>query len=731
VHQFSILRRRHQAAQTDQQLTKPPPPKNKTNMKLNLVLIPVNSPEKGVDDVRAKLGSEFPAFFENLSRTSHSISGDESKGSLAIELAKKQASAIKELTGESRAKAEKNLINMAAMLQTDPLRQDEAHDLINDCLGHKLTAIKKAVRVARSKILDEMNGNASPAHSKSSLPQVGVPSGKSPIPKLPAVIKLPNEPFTTFGDTAKVLFPAMVRQGNYYRQGPCVCIVQNLNSSHELHPVDPDEFRSLAEKLGPKLVRENWGPMGGIQQHPANMKQDDAKVLLKAAEKQMLSNVRGLVSFPVLTVKDNKAHPHLEGYDEHSEILVKPRQTLPPLPPLADAVNTLDTLFKDFSFQAPSDKSRALSMFLTMALTTGKVMQTEVPMFYIEADKSATGKGYMVDLLAAIFDLDISYVLKHEGRGAGGQDESFYAALARGNPLVLFDNWRGKLESAALESYMTARSGLVSIRLPYQEYRSVDPRYYTLALTSNGCELTPDQANRTIFIRLRKQPDGYPFQNFPEGSLLEHVRANSRKYLAAVYAIASEWINAGCPTTKASYNAYTVWARSLDWIVQNILKLPPLLDKMEEEKKRVASPAMTFLRQLAIAVANRKKLGAVYKATGLVEVAFEAGIPIPGLRMVDDDTAAKKVVGMVMGRLFPADEEVATVTVDVFKVTRFQKTIQRKDGSGGSFPSNDYVFEPDSPDESLPPVSTPPPAPVTPPPAVPVSSNSEEIESTD
>jgi len=126
-------------------------------MKLNLVLIPVNSPEKGVDDVRAKLGSEFPAFFENLSRTSHSMAGDESKGSLAIELVKKQAGAMKELTGESRAKAEKNLINMAAMLQKEPLRQGEALDLIQDCLGHKLTAIKKAVRIARAKVLDEMS----------------------------------------------------------------------------------------------------------------------------------------------------------------------------------------------------------------------------------------------------------------------------------------------------------------------------------------------------------------------------------------------------------------------------------------------------------------------------------------------------------------------------------------------------------------------------------------------
>ncbi len=696
-------------------------------MKLNLVLIPVNSPEKGVDDVRAKLGSEFPAFFGNLSRNAHSMSGDESKGSLAIELVKKQASAMKELTGESRAKAEKNLITMAAMLQSDPLRQGEALDLIQGCLGHKLTAIKKAVRIVRTKVLDEMSQKKSPVYSRTTQPRVGVPSGRSPIPKLPDVIRLPNEPFTKFADTAKDLFPTMFSHGNYYRQGPCVCIVQNLNSTYELHPIEPDEFRSLAEKLGPKLVREDWGMMGGTQQLPANMKHDEAKVLLKAPEKEMLSNVRGLVSFPVLTVKDNKAHPHLEGYDTHSEILVKPRQDLPALPPLADAVSTLDELFKDFSFQAPSDKSRAMAMFLTMALTTGRVMQTEVPMFYIEADKSATGKGYLVDILAAIFNLEISYVPKHEGRGVGGQDESFYTALGRGNPLVMFDNWRGKLDSAALESFMTARSGMVPIRLPYQEPRGVDPRYYTLALTSNGCELTPDQANRTIFIRLRKQPDGYPFQKYSEGSLLEHVRANSKKYLAAIYAIASEWINAGCPTTNVSYNSYTTWARNLDWIVQNIFKLPPVLEKMEEEKKRVSSPAMTFLRQLAIAVAARNKLKVPLKAGQLAEIAFDAGLTIPGLRMVGDDEAATKAIGMTMARAFGDD---ATITTDVYKVSRFERSVERKDSKGGSFKSKVYVFELGS-TAAGPSPATPATEPATPLPATPASAALDEIESTD
>lgn len=206
--------------------------------------------------------------------------------------------------------------------------------------------------------------------------------------------------------------------------------------------VTPDELRSRSEGLG--VVQMRFGIVNFEKKLvQSNMKHDEAKVLLKAEEAKTLPNVRGLVSYPVLTVKDDKPKIHLEGYDQHSEILVKPQQTLPAMPTVAEAVETLNSLFKDFQFLSPSDKSRALAMFLTPALTTGRVIEVEVPMSYIEADKLQTGKGLMVDTMAATYNLDISYVPKHEGRGAGGQDESFYAALDRGNPLVLFDNWPG------------------------------------------------------------------------------------------------------------------------------------------------------------------------------------------------------------------------------------------------------------------------------------------------
>jgi hypothetical protein len=677
-------------------------------MKLKLTLIPVDSPEKGADDLRAKMGHGFRGYFDGLSQSAYPMTGQEDSYSLPLELVRRQLPGLGNLQGASKEKAEKNLITMAARLDHDPLRQEEVNRIISEELGHGRAVVKHAVRAKhRAMRLERRQREQQAATQKCRASRGG--HGE--------YLVLPSDEDTTYSETARALYPLLLKTGGYYRQDRCVCTLHQTRGKYVLNEVTPDDLRSRAENLKVTLMRYIYihHDKKLVQ---SNMKHDEAKVLLKAEDVKTLPNVRGLVAYPVLTVKDGKPKVHLEGYDEHSEILIKPKQTLPAMPTLNQAVETLNELFKDFNFLNPSDKSRTMAMFLTIALTTGRVIAVDVPMFFIEADKSQTGKGFLIDLLAAIFNLEISYVPKHEGRGAGGQDESFYAALERGNPLVLFDNWRGKLSSEALEMYMTCRSGMFPIRLPYKEYRGVDPRYYTLVMTSNGCELTTDQANRTIFIRLRKQPDGYKFPNHPEGSLLEHARKNWKKYLAAIYTIGAEWIRQGQKRSSVSYNSFTEWSRIMNWIVQEIFKLPPLLQHMEEEKKRVSSPAMTFLRQLAIAVAARNKLKVPLKAGQLAEVAFDAGITIPGLRMVGDDEAATKAIGMTMARAFSEDE---VITTDVYKVSRFKKKVERKDNTkGGGFESKVYVFELDSPAEPLPP-TIPPQATVTPPPAPVVS----------
>ena len=316
------------------------------------------------------------------------MTGSEDSISLPLDLVRRQLPGLRNLQGTSKEKAEKNLITMAARLDNDPLRQEEVTGIIAEELGHKSRVINQAIRAKRKTIrIKRRQEAAQQAQEKCQASR----SGRGEF------LVLPSDERTSFSETAGALYPLLLKAGRYFRQDRCVCTLHQTRDKFVLSEVTPDELRSQSEKLGVTLMRFNY-----IQFEQklvqSNMKHDEAKVLLKADEVKTLPNVRGLVAFPVLTVKKDKPLIHLDGYDEHSEILVKPKQTLPAMPTVTEAVDTLNELFKDFQFLAPSDKSRAMAMFLTTALTTGLVMCVEVPMFFIEADKSQAGKGLLVIL---------------------------------------------------------------------------------------------------------------------------------------------------------------------------------------------------------------------------------------------------------------------------------------------------------------------------------------------
>ena len=99
-------------------------------------------------------------------------------------------------------------------------------------------------------------------------------------------------------------------------------------------------------------------------------------------------------------------------------------------------------------------------------------------------------------------------------------------------------------------------------------------------------------------------------------------------------------------------------------------------------------PSLTFLRKLALAVADQDRLRELLIASALYEIADSAGVDIPGLREPDEDKG-KRMIGSIMARLFKAAD---SLTVDEFTVTRHENETERHDG-GGTYTAKTYQFE--------------------------------------
>ena len=114
--------------------------------------------------------------------------------------------------------------------------------------------------------------------------------------------------------------------------------------------------------------------------------------------------------------------------------------------------------------------------------------------------------------------------------------------------------------------------------------------------------------------------------------------------------------------------------------VQNIFHAAPLMDDHAEAKERAASPQLTFLRSLAIAVNEDHRLNQSLSATQLVNVCVERDIAIPGLsdNLQGDTDAGKKMLGSIMAKLFDNRSE---LTIEEFHVAKSEEQATTDQGN--------------------------------------------------
>lgn len=341
----------------------------------------------------------------------------------------------------------------------------------------------------------------------------------------------------------------------------------------------------------------------------------------------------------------------LTGYDDETK--VHAQGAAPPEIPTADALALLRGLLRDFQFATREDESRAIIALLIPLFCFGKLLGPEarVPMLVVEADQSRTGKGMFCAMQAAIYSEEASVITMDtaRGRGVGSYAEQIADRLIRGRAFVQTDNVTGKSETAYLESLLTERN--VNCRIPHGGNAEMDPRTTAYSLTANKAELTTDLAKRSVILQLRKQPRDYRWHEWPEGGLVEHVKANQSKYLGCVFSIVRPWIEAGCPLLPAGGHDFREWAGSARWIALELLGLADPMKGVEAAQERVASPWLNWARSVALAVQEVGQLDLELRANELLDILVDTNTEVPGMEPSElDDPDNRDKALMAIGR---------------------------------------------------------------------------------
>jgi len=468
---------------------------------------------------------------------------------------------------------------------------------------------------------------------------------------------LPNDN-RSFTECARQSFEHLGKTGKFFRQGDVAVELEKNEGDHRLVKITPEAFRSRLEEHFELRAVLRLGDRQVLR--PKRCSLDTAKALLQAsAVKEFLPPIQTILNSPVfaedqegrLTVLSQGYHRQNGGTYVLSDRHVSQEMDID------TAVKGLLELIQDFECASPADKSRFVAGMISPALRFGGLLKTDFPLDLCEADQSQAGKGFRVNLITKIYGESPFVFTLPSGRGVGSVDESISAGLLSGKGFIVLDNMRGQVNSQILESAIKGAGGKVMARKAFSIPTLISTNHAIWMGTSNRAEATEDLANRSIITRIRKRPLNYMFRKFNGLGLLEHVERSRDYYLSCIFAVVRYWFEKGKPSNAIYDHDFREWCGVMDRIVQNIFKLPPLLENHREQQERISSPGLSFLRGICNAIFDASLLEETLTAADIAAELEARHIDIPGkARTSGDHNAGATAVGRLLGPVFKNSE---------------------------------------------------------------------------
>lgn len=386
--------------------------------------------------------------------------------------------------------------------------------------------------------------------------------------KVPAIIHVqPGKLHEALAAADEVL----ARTGHYFRRGDSVVSVT----------VDPVTRTSVIEEMnGQSLVVALSGMSKWYRQDSRtggwtaiDPSEKICKLLGESWKKHSrLQILRGIVEQPHLRPSGTVCA--IPGYDLETGLLglFDAGELAVPEHPTRDqaahALELLDGLLSECAFAGPEDRSAALAALLTAAVRPSLPV---APMFHVMAHQPGSGKSYLCQLISAFATAAPGSPVAFP-RSNDACDKLLLAQLMKAPAVIEFDNL-----TSDLRPFDKLCSALTAERLEGRQLcfsRTVTVGTRTLMLSSgNNVRPIDDMVRRCICIHLDPGMETPAARVYERPHLLEEVRRDRTKYVAAALTIVRAWISAGRPMADcpalASYTAWSDWCRQpLLWLDQ-------------------------------------------------------------------------------------------------------------------------------------------------------------------
>lgn len=335
-------------------------------------------------------------------------------------------------------------------------------------------------------------------------------------------------------------------------------------------PIRASRFITLIEKyFWPWATIYKKG--GGSFQVKKSMNKDCGNTVLEShVFQEGLPNINRIftVQNPVI-LNDKLTFPNV-GYDPRFNSWLPENA-----PKISDMDMDLDVakdiiykIFSEFCFETKQDYMNAISALLTPLLRGlfKSGFNTRTPVYCYEANRERSGKDYLAGITGILYEghaLEEPPISNGEYRSSGSNDElrkKLVAAMISGRKRLHFSNNKGHLNNSVLESVTTAER--YSDRLLGKNESVTFDNELDFSFSGNlGITLTPDLANRTIFIKLFLEIEDANKRMFETPNLHGWVTDNRDLLLSAMYSLVNNWFKKGCPDGSVPFASFPEWAR--------------------------------------------------------------------------------------------------------------------------------------------------------------------------
>jgi putative DNA primase/helicase len=277
------------------------------------------------------------------------------------------------------------------------------------------------------------------------------------------------------------------------------------------------------------------------------------------------------------------------GYDPGSEVLLAPPLDLVvpsvPLEPTTEDLARarrllLEELLGDFPFVGGAERAQAVAMLIEPIIRD--LIDGPTPLYLIEKPTPGTGASLLAELVARLVTGRPGAAMT-EGRDEDEWRKRITSKLITGAPIVLLDNVRRRLDSAAVASAITAAMW-EDRRLTQTEMVRVPVRCTWIA-TGNNPSLSGEMVRRSVRIRLDAKTDR-PWLRDPDqfrhADLRAWVHERRGELLWAALVLGRAWIARGRPASgPRQLGMFESWSRVLGGILATA-EIPGFLGNLDE-----------------------------------------------------------------------------------------------------------------------------------------------------